>query len=261
MLLDRKDYPSDLAEHEWDLIEDLVPKAKPGGRPRTTDIRSVLNAIFYVLRSGCAWRYLPKNYPPWRTVYGYFSAWSALEVWEQIEHTLSRAARLMNGKTLEPSIGIIDTQSVKGSHGEERGYDGFKKVRGRKRHIIVDSLGLIIAVEVQAANLADPVGGSRALRRIAPSYIKALETILADRLYGNYPFPVAVAQRYEKKLILSRSPKEGSNLKPLRWVVERTFAWFNHFRRLARDYERKTCHSESMLFLSITRILLARISH
>lgn len=260
MLRDGRDYPSDLAEHEWDLIEDLIPKAKLGGRPRSTDIRAVINAIFYILRSGCAWRYLPKNYPPWRTVYGYFAQWSEGGIWEEIEHMLAKVCRLTEGKTLEPSIVIIDTQSIRNSYGEERGYDAHKKVRGRKRHILVDTLGLPISVDVHAANIQDPRGGTLLMRKVPETYLKVMHTILADRIYGRGPFDATIALRYEKELTLTQAAREGTTLKPLRWIVERTFGWFNHFRRLSRDYERKTCHSESMLFLSITRMLLARLT-
>jgi putative transposase len=157
-------YPSDLTNQQWEAFKDLLPRARVGGRRRTTDVRSVLNAILYLNRSGCAWRYLPKEYSPWRTVYDYFVRWRCCGVIDHILLKLSHMVRLQVGRNPQPSILIIGSQSVKASFGESRGYDGFKKVRGRKRHILVDTLGIVFAVRVSPANVGDVDEGLTLLR-------------------------------------------------------------------------------------------------
>ena len=150
-----RSYPSDLTNQQWDVIKDLIPPARRGGRKRTADVRKVLDAVFYLNRTGCGWRYLPENFPPWRTVYEYFSKWRSTRVLEVICEELSKIARKQSGKEEIPSVLIIDSQSAKAQFGESRGYDGFKKVRGRKRHIIVDTLGIVHGIRISPANVGD----------------------------------------------------------------------------------------------------------
>lgn len=259
-MLQRKcDYPSNLTKQQWDLIKNFIPKAKRGGRRRTTKMRSVVNAIFYLMRTGCAWRYLPKTFPPWATVYGYFSLWCELGIWKQISHTLSHLERVRENKNPSPTLGIIDAQTIRASTGEQRGFDGFKKAIGRKRNIIVDSLGLMWSAHVHSAYEQDRRGGVDALKKIPPEALGSMKTILADRGYKQGPFDTAVEFNYGMKLELTMSAKQASNLKPKRWIVERTFAWMMRFRRLVRDYERLTSHSESMLYICMIMIVLNRI--
>lgn len=260
MLQSGKKYPSDLTEQQWETIKEMIPPARVGGRPRTVDVRRIIDAIFYLNRTGCAWRYLPSEFPPWQTVYDYFSKWSKNGIWRSISHALSCTVREKENRSPYPHLGIIDAQSVRSHFGESRGWDGFKKVRGRKRSIIVDSLGLIWSCEVHAAVDQDRHGGVAALRKLPSECLQSLETILGDGAYNRAPFDVVVKFNYGLNLE-AKTPKEmgGSNLKPKRWVVERTFAWFNHFRRLSRDYERISTRSESMIYLSMTQILLRRL--
>lgn len=271
MLRDRKDYPSDLAEHEWDSIKDLIPQAKPGGRPRTIDVRHVVDAIFYLNRSGCAWRYLPVNFPKWQTVYEYFCKWSESGVLRLICANLAERARLKEGYSSAPATVIIDSQSVRAHFGEDRGYDGFKKVRGRKRHILVDTLGIIHGLKVSAANLQDAREGIEMIQKADTIMRKRpVSALYADgsyresfawRLHQNFGFwPVFVKSKVLKDRVKWNKRLLVSNLKPKRWIVERTFAWFNHYRRLARDFERKVNHSEAMIHLAMVRMLLKKLA-
>lgn len=271
---DGRSYPSDLTNQQWNIIKKMIPLPRSGGRPRTTSMRDIINAIFYLTRTGCAWRYLPSEFPPWRTVYDYFRLLTREGVWRKIEahlHALERKRMGLNQKC--PSYVIIDSQSIKAQYGECRGYDGFKKVRGRKRHIVVDSLGIPIAVKVSSANSSDADEGFIVLER-AKEVIKCklLEEILVDGGYKKTSFfentintfniipsikssttiPI-VGKRAGRKLM-------SSSLKPRRWIVERSFAWFINFRRLNRDYERKIIYSEAMIYIVATTLLLRRLA-
>jgi len=267
-------YPSDLSDTQWNAIKELIPSARYGGRPRTTNVREVINAIFYLTRSGCAWRYLPKSYPPWRTVYEYFSNWRRLGLWKKIHNRLRDRLRISQGRDISASALIVDSQSIRAAYGENRGYDGFKRLRGRKRHILVDTLGLLHSVRVHAANLSDRSQGHRLFEGF-PQYKRArLDAVFADHGYrgqfvedlhwdfGFYPTIPALRKNSgqgrrktaKEKLAnrrLGKTPKK-------RWVVERTFSWFNHYRRLSKDYERKVAHSESMIYLAMTQLMLRR---
>jgi putative transposase len=230
-------------------------------------MRQVLNALFYLLRSGCAWRYLPREFPPWQTVYDYFRQWQQNGAWLQIYRRLIDLLRLRCGRHKKPSVLIVDSQSVRSAQGESRGFDGYKHVQGRKRHIFVDSLGLLQAVLVSAANLQDRREAEKLFRDYPASAKRSLQAIYADRAYqgafsdsvfaqcGFFPTITSVGYDEQSKVLWQ------SNLKPMRWVVERAFAWFNHFRRLSRDYEKNTSHSQAMLYLSMTRIILSRLRH
>lgn len=268
----RRLYPSDLTDQQWELIKDLVPAARPGGRPRTTDIRQIVNAVLYLTRTGCAWRYLPNDYPPHKTVYDYFVKWKWTGVWRKIHLTLAAQTRVADGRQEAPSTVIIDAQSVKAQYGEERGWDGFKKVRGRKREILVDTLGILWGAKVHAANEGENRRGFEAVE--AYPIAQPPERILGDYSYSRSPFDVHVYKKWSiwpETIKGKRGTKrdrhgskvkmvEVSNLKPQRWIVERSFAWFNNYRRLSRDYERKVSNSEIFLYISQIPILLNRLA-
>jgi putative transposase len=277
-------YPSDLSDAQWELIENLIPKSRRGGRPRTTSVRQVVNAVFYLNRTGCAWRYLPAvEFPPWRTVYDYFTSWRNSGVWKQIHDFLVAHTRKTLGRNEKASTLIIDAQSSKAPAGESRGYDGFKKVQGRKRNVFVDTLGLVHGVKVDAANRKEHHSAIEMLRP-DQSYFPCgvqpkLSAFYADGGYKAHDFQNEVRRHwgvwptlktsqskihFEKAIPKMRShyrevtTLQASNLKPVRWIVERTFAWFNHYRRLAKDYERKTTHSEAMIYVAMTQLMLRR---
>jgi putative transposase len=256
-----KAFSSNLTDQQWKLIKPLIPRARTGGRPRSTCMRQVLNALVYVNRTGCQWRYLPPQFPPWQTVYDYFWKWASRGLWQRINILLVIAYRKSIQRNWWPTLGIVDSQSVRAHYGNERGYDGFKKVRGRKRHIIVDTQGLIWACDAQSANMRDPHGGVEALHKLPGIIIGKINTILGDAAYVG-PFDDYAHFYYGIKTERTKKYKEaGTTLKPKRWIVERTFAWFNNYRRLSRDYEKNPLMSESMIFIAMIQIILHRLAN
>ena len=251
-------YPSDLTREEWEIIKPLLPWQRMG-TPHKVDYRRVLNAILYLHHTGCPWRYLPKNYPRWATVYYYFSHWSKNGTWEKICHELHQGVRHKNLKSPLPHVGIIDSQSVRAARGEERAYDGFKKVIGRKRNILVDALGIIFGCKVHAANQQAQITGKKMLDDLPKPYEETLEKVIGDKAYQR-AFLEHAEIYHGIKVQINDQKKTGTNMKPLRWVVERTFAWLNHYRRMSRDYECNARNSEAMLYISMLPILLHRIT-
>ena len=259
----RKPYPSDLTDAQWNIIEPLIPKKKVGA-PRRVEYREIINTIFYMDRSGCQWDMLPHDLPAKSTVYDQFARWRNDGTWDRIKDALIVKVRLAAGREEAPRTASIDSQTVKGTEiGGERGYDGGKQIRGRKRHIIVDSLGLLLVVLVTAANLDDGTTAPKVLARLSADHLKRLELVRGDGKYRNHTLDEHLAQpevRYRLELLERPKDAEGFVLIPKRWVVERSFAWWGRYRRQSRDYERHTESSEAMIKVAAIHNMLRRLA-
>lgn len=259
-------YPSNLTDQEWLIIEPLLPEPGSGsgqrGRPITTVLRVVVNAILYITRTGCQWRALPNDFPHWRTVYEYFSRWDEDGTLDRVHNGLRDQVRESVGRKAEPSAAILDAQAVKSAGpGEDQGYDGFKKVKGRKRNIAVDVMGLLLVLVVHSAGEHDATGG----RRVIEQLFDACPTIRKVWSDGGYDWKelkdLVQGQGGELEIILpDKSKGSGFNLRPWCWIVERTFAWLKGCRRLAKDYERTTEHSRGFILLAMTHLMVKRLA-
>lgn len=255
-------YISDLTDTEWQLIEHCFPKPAKRGRPREHAFRELLNAIFYLVKTGCQWRNLPREFAPWPTVYHYFRLWKGNGLWDRMHTLLRQRLRKTEGRQPQPSAAIIDSQSVKSTEvSDARGYDAGKKINGRKRHILVDTLGLLLRVMVLPANIQDRDAAPHLLAAFfgQPSR-RRVKHIWADGGYAGALINLAKRLWRCNVEIVKRSDLHRFKVLPRRWVVERTFGWLGRYRRLNRDYERQARTGEMMVYLAMIRLMLARLA-
>lgn len=256
-----KHYPTDLSNKEWNILKKEIPRQEGPGRPATIRKRDIVDAIFYVDRTGCQWRMLPRDFPKKGIVYYYFRKWTREGTWKKINDTLRGLVRTKNGKKIKPSAAVIDTQSVKTTEaGGERGYDAGKKTKGRKRHLVVDTLGMVLQVMVHSAAIQDRDGARVLLSRLHHQF-GSIKRIWAEGIYAG-----ELVDWVKKKLhiildIVRKDPEQkGFKVLPKRWIVERTFGWFGRYRRLSKDYEHDTSSSEVMIYVASIRLMLGRLA-
>lgn len=260
-------YPTDLNDAQWEILEPLLPAAHSGGRPRSVAPRAVVNAILYVLSAGCAWRLLPHDFPKWKTVYHYFRQWRNEGIWQQVHERLRQWVRTIEAdRPASPSAGVVDSQSIKSGTmvSKEVGYDGGKQVRGRKRHVLVDTLGLLVVAVVTAANVSEGAGLKKLLLRARERRVN-LQRLIVLYVDGGYRGEalfewVIKTFRWVLESVLRPPGTKGFVLLPKRWVVERTFGWFTWCRRLNRDYEYSTQSAEAWIYIASIRLLLRRLA-
>lgn len=255
----RANYRTDLTDAAWALVEPMLPAARPGGRPRKTNLRGVVNAILYLMRTGCQWRLLPREFPVWGTVYHYFRSWETSGTWTHLHKTIYEQGRAAAGRTACPTVVMMDSQSVKTTErGGRRGFDGHKRIRGRKRYILVDTLGLPIACRVEPANMSDRRGGSRLLAGLEPLFPKT-QTVIADAGHESKKLSRQLKRTGWDPRIVKRRQK-AFKITGLTWIVERSSAWLGRNRRFSKDYEYRVQTSEAMLDIAATRLMLNRLA-
>jgi transposase len=256
-----KRYPSDLTDQEWERIAPLLPEPAKKGRKPEVDLREVLNAIRYMARSGGGWRMLPRDFPPWQTVYWWFRRFVRLLLFRTIHDVALMIDRERSGRAASPTAGVIDSQSVKAPAAKKRGYDAAKKVVGRKRHIAVDTDGRLLMVNLTTADISDSAGAQFILHAIRQRW-PWIKHLFADGAYDRRKLmDKAAFEDFVVEIVRRIEGDRGFNVLPRRWVVERTFAWMTRWRRLVRDYERRIDVSKAMIHVALGSLLLRRITH
>lgn len=254
-------YPSDLTDRQWQVVRQWLPPRSRRGRPRI-DRREILDAILYVVRTGCQWRQLPRDFPNWKTVYTVFWRWRRAGVWKRVNDALREKVRRAAGKKSTPTAAILDSQSVRSAEGgAERGYDAGKKITGRKRHLAVDTLGLLLAVAVHGGYWQDHDGACFVLMRLRSSF-RRLKVVFADAAYARNGLPNWVQETFGWLLqtVLRPVGVKGFVVLPRRWIVERTFAWIARYRRHSKDYERNPETSEAMIYIAMINLMSRRLA-
>lgn len=265
MTKSKQAYPTDLNDTEWVQIAPYLPEAKSTGRPREIPWREIMNGMFYMVKNGCVWRALPHDLPAWQTVYYYFRLFQKSLLWENLNTIIRERVRVKEGREPQASAMIIDSQSAKSAEGGEKvGFDGGKLVKGRKRNLITDTIGLVVLAKVTAANVQDVHAGKQILIELKKrtDLITRLRKIFADGGYrGELVNWVKNELHAEMEIVLKLGDKKGFQVLPKRWVIERTNAWVTRNRRMARDYERLTETSEAFIYILMIRLGLRRLTH
>lgn len=262
-MLKSHSYPTDLTDEKWNILKEILPQPQVLGRP-PKDRRTIVNAMLYLIYSGCQWRMLPREYGPWATVYSCFRRWRLLGVWQQIHDYLVVLIRCEAGRAGTPSVGIVDSQSVKSAdHPGSRGFDAGKKIKGRKRHLLVDTFGLIIAVLVTPASVQDRDGARQLLTLLQQGWTR-LRTLWADGGYSGKLIEwvrlLRAHHRIRLQIIRRSDARGGFKILPKRWIVERTFAWLVKNRRLRTDYETRQINATAMIHIAMIRLMLNRLT-